>query len=60
MGNEEGKLLLIGLDNSGKTTILSRLMSPSDPRKDITPTIGFKKEKFSRNGVTFEVFDMSG
>ena len=26
----------------------------------ITPTIGFKKQKFVRNEITFEVLDMSG
>ena len=60
MGNEECKLLLIGLDNSGKTTILSRIMNPDEGKSNITPTIGYKKEKFSRNGITFEVLDMSG
>lgn len=27
---------------------------------EITPTIGYKKSKFTRHGVDFEVFDMSG
>ena len=53
MGNEECKLLLIGLDNSGKTTILYRIMNPSESKSEVTPTIGYKKEKFSRNGITF-------
>lgn len=53
MGNSEGKLLLIGLDNSGKTTVLSRIINPDTLNIDITPTIGYKKEKFTRNGVDF-------
>jgi GTPase SAR1 family protein len=60
MGNSEGKLLLVGLDNSGKTTILSRIINPDKLNTDITPTIGFKKSTFTRNGINFEVFDMSG
>jgi small GTP-binding protein len=52
--------LLIGLDNAGKTTILSRLIDPEHLNTDITPTIGFQKQKFTRNDITFEVLDMSG
>lgn len=48
MGNADAKLLLIGLDNSGKTTILSRLVNPGRYDPNITPTIGFNKNKFSR------------
>lgn len=53
MGNADGKLLLVGLDNSGKTTILSRIIDPDRFNTDITPTIGFKKSTFSRNGIDF-------
>jgi GTPase SAR1 family protein len=60
MGNADAKLLLIGLDNSGKTTILSRIIDPDIFDINITPTIGFKKGKFSRNAIDFEVYDMSG
>lgn len=60
MGNSEGKLILVGLDNSGKTTILSRILDPDRLNTEITPTIGFKKETFTREGIDFEVFDMSG
>ena len=60
MGNSDAKLLLIGLDNSGKTTILSRLIDPSHHDPNITPTIGFKKNTFTRQSIDFQVFDMSG
>jgi ADP-ribosylation factor-like protein 6 len=60
MGNKEGKLLLVGLDNSGKTTILSRLINPDKLDTDITPTIGFNRSTFTRQSINFEVLDMSG
>lgn len=60
MGNSDAKLLLIGLDNSGKTTILSRIIDPDVMDLHITPTIGYKKDVFSREGIDFEVLDMSG
>lgn len=60
MGNSSAKLLLIGLDNAGKSTILARIMEPGEAVSGITPTIGYKKDKFTRNGVDYEVLDMSG
>jgi GTPase SAR1 family protein len=53
MGNSDARLLLIGLDNSGKTTILSRIIDPSEKATNITPTIGYRKDKFTRNGIDF-------
>lgn len=53
MGNSDGKLLLVGLDNSGKTTILSRIIDPDRFNTEITPTIGYQKSTFSRNGIDF-------
>lgn len=40
--------------------MLSRIIDPTKLDTEITPTIGFKKQTFSRNGIDFEVFDMSG
>jgi small GTP-binding protein len=60
MGNSEVKILLIGLDAAGKTTIMSRLQNPDYLDPSITPTIGFKKQSISRNGLDMEVIDMSG
>lgn len=60
MGNSTARLLLIGLDNAGKSTILARLIDPGSTVNGITPTIGFKKDTFTRCGVDFEVLDMSG
>lgn len=60
MGNSTARLLLIGLDNSGKSTILSRIIDPDSKTAGITPTIGYKKDNFTRCGIDFEVLDMSG
>lgn len=60
MGNSDAKLLLIGLDNAGKSTILGRIIEPDSGVGGITPTIGYKKDKFTKNGVDYEVLDMSG
>lgn len=54
MGNSvtDIKVLLIGLDNSGKTTILSKIITPSYTDHDITPTIGFKSNRFNKNDLS--------
>ncbi|VDP84511.1 unnamed protein product [Echinostoma caproni] len=56
---KEVKILIIGLDNSGKTTILNHLRSKDDP-VDVVPTIGFNVEKIFRNSLSITCFDMSG
>ncbi len=53
MGNSSAKLLLIGLDNAGKSTILARIIDPDQSANGITPTIGYKKDKFTRSGIDF-------
>jgi len=52
------RVLLLGLDSAGKTTILYRLMGRDDAT---VPTIGFNVETVRlRNGMEFLVWDVSG
>ncbi len=51
-------LLIIGLDNSGKTSIINKLKAKKT--EDTTPTIGFTIETFTKKNFRFEVIDMSG
>ncbi|XP_029438014.1 ADP-ribosylation factor-like protein 6 isoform X3 [Rhinatrema bivittatum] len=48
----EVHVLCLGLDNSGKTTIINKLKPSNTQMQDIVPTIGFSVEKFmtSREG----------
>uniref|UniRef100_A0A673AV48 ADP-ribosylation factor-like protein 6 n=1 Tax=Sphaeramia orbicularis TaxID=375764 RepID=A0A673AV48_9TELE len=70
---KEVNVLCLGLDNSGKTTIINQLkpanVSPlsedwkhvsQTQAQDIVPTIGFNIEKFKSSSLSFTVFDMSG
>lgn len=56
---KEGTLLLLGLDNAGKTTLLHRLRTggirnyPPTDRPSLT-------EKFSFQGITFQAWDLGG
>ena len=66
-GSKQSKIIIVGLDNSGKTTLINSL-KPTKVRGglrykqdyDIVPTVGFGVEKFSKNKIDFTVFDMSG
>lgn len=57
---KEASILCVGLDNSGKTTIINYLKPTDARRNDIVPTVGFSVEKFHTSNLGFTVFDMSG
>uniref|UniRef100_A0A667WVX2 ADP-ribosylation factor-like protein 6 n=1 Tax=Myripristis murdjan TaxID=586833 RepID=A0A667WVX2_9TELE len=57
---KEVNVLCLGLDNSGKSTIINQLKPSNAQTQDIVPTIGFSIEKFKTSSLSFTVFDMSG
>lgn len=59
MSRREAKILVIGLDNSGKSTLINHLKSNTSTF-EVTPTVGFQIEEFKKNNINFTVFDMSG
>mmetsp|Transcript_7981 Transcript_7981/g.19006 ORF Transcript_7981/g.19006 Transcript_7981/m.19006 type:complete len:188 (-) Transcript_7981:30-593(-) len=60
LGKRECKILVVGLDNSGKTTLLNHLKPKKSSSYEVVPTVGFSVETFSKNGLSFTAFDMSG
>lgn len=42
----ECSVLVVGLDNSGKSTILNHFKAEDQKSLDIVPTVGFNVEKF--------------
>lgn len=65
MGNvlkrkQRTKIICIGLDNSGKSTIINTLKPPKRKKLELNATIGFQSEEFEYNNIIFNVFDMSG
>lgn len=42
----EASVLVIGLDNSGKSTMLNHFKTEDQKTTDIVPTVGFNVEKF--------------
>lgn len=57
-GRREVKLVLIGLDLAGKTSVLNRLRFGE--AGSTTPTVGFNYETFVHKGATFDIWDTGG
>ena len=56
--DQEARILVLGLDNSGKTTIL-KAMSEEDI-STIMPTQGFNIKSLSQDGFKLNVWDIGG
>ena len=57
-GDTEARILVLGLDNAGKTTFLYRLQVGEVV--STIPTIGFNVETVSYKNVRFQVWDLGG
>lgn len=60
--DQEIRCLVLGLDNSGKTTIVNQLLPPSQQSNKITPTIGFQIRTISLDdtGKNVSLWDVGG
>ncbi|XP_065187578.1 ADP-ribosylation factor-like protein 3 [Sycon ciliatum] len=56
--HQEVRILLLGLDNAGKTTILKQLAS--EDVTQITPTQGFNIKSVKNSGFSLNVWDIGG
>ncbi len=54
----EARILVLGLDNSGKTTILKRLSD--EEISNVMPTQGFNVKSLVQNDMTLNVWDIGG
>ncbi|KAI5292143.1 ADP-ribosylation factor, Arf Arf6 [Ascosphaera acerosa] len=57
-GSKEMRILMLGLDAAGKTTILYKLKLNSDVTT--IPTVGFNVESVTYKNVKFNVWDVGG
>ncbi len=55
---KEAKILVLGLDNAGKTTILKALSNENI--KQIGPTKGFHVKTFAKEGLKLTFWDLGG
>lgn len=51
---------VVGLDNSGKSTILNKMKPAESSINEVTPTVGFTTEEFEHGNISFTAWDMSG
>ncbi|XP_014275835.1 ADP-ribosylation factor 6-like [Halyomorpha halys] len=58
-GKKRMRILMLGLDSAGKTTILQKLRRPGEPMATI-PTVGFNVETLTFRNVNFNVWDIGG
>ncbi|XP_028967738.1 ADP-ribosylation factor-like protein 6 [Galendromus occidentalis] len=56
----QASVLVVGLDNSGKSTILNHFKPDEQKSIEIVPTIGFSVETFKIKNLNLTAFDMSG
>jgi len=49
------KITLIGLQNSGKTTLLN-VLAAGEFKEDSIPTVGFNMKKFVKGHVTIKAY----
>lgn len=55
-GSKEVRILILGLDNAGKTTILYRLQNESDEAVQTIPTIGFNVETLQYKNIKVSLY----
>ncbi|KAL7736697.1 hypothetical protein ACLKA6_015559 [Drosophila palustris] len=53
-------ILVLGLNNSGKSTIINHFKKSNEQSTIMVPTVGFLIEQFYSTGVSIKAMDMSG
>lgn len=58
--DNELRVLFLGLDNAGKSTLVNALLPTNERVESITPTVGFKIHSLSHNGKLLSIWDVGG
>lgn len=57
---KEANVICVGLDNSGKSSIINKFKPEESQVNNVVPTVGFNVEQIMMANLSFTVFDMSG
>lgn len=57
--SEEMEITLVGLQNSGKTTLVN-VLATGQFTEDMIPTVGFNMRKITKGRVTLKIWDIGG
>ena len=57
-GNKEAKIIFLGLDNAGKSTLFTLLKTGKISNR--LPTMNAVNDEMNWNGTTFNAFDVGG
>ena len=58
---DRSNIMIVGLDESGKSTLINCLKSEKDKETEILGTVGYKVETFKgKSKINFTCMDMSG
>jgi len=60
IGKQECRVLVVGLDGAGKTTIVQRLKCGVSDESEVIPTIGFNIECVEYKKMIFSLWDLGG
>ena len=60
ISNPKSKIIIVGLDNAGKSSLINKLQPEELQEAEVTATVGFKEESFVKSKINFTVYDMSG
>ena len=60
VGNKKSQIIIVGLDNSGKSTMINFLKPKKYAELEIAATVGYSIETFTKSKINFTVMDMSG